>query len=111
MSKILFSPSLDSLHEKDLIPLSATLRDVVDWVECSDYEADTFYFNPMQEGKRRKKGKLELEDLPAFEETNQNKIDNVEARQTSRMIRQAILGDKESIEMLKSIEDEIKELR
>lgn len=63
---ILFSPSLDSFSSLKIISISSYLSSIDDWEECEDELLSMFYYKTLEvpEGKRRKVGTLELEDIP-----------------------------------------------
>ncbi|PML45207.1 hypothetical protein BCT76_02780 [Vibrio tasmaniensis] len=62
---ISFSRSLDAFARDKIILCSPLLKGVTDWCFCTQAQADMFYYGNVSipEGKRRKPGTLELEDV------------------------------------------------
>lgn len=60
----MFSTSLDSIADKKVIHISSYYRTASDWIELTNEQEILLVKNPLPEGKRRKAGTLELEDIP-----------------------------------------------
>jgi len=69
--------------------------------------------NELKRAKKAYPSAVSYEEIECceYELTSQENINEIEKSQTARMLRQATLGDEDSIALLQSIEDKIATLR
>jgi hypothetical protein len=61
---MVFSKELDLIVDKKIAKFSAYLSSFSDWVELTEEQENLFFKNPPPDGKKRKAGTIELEDIP-----------------------------------------------
>lgn len=75
-----YSKHLDTFAEGKIISISPLFQSITDWIPVTKEQADLFYRGTtMPEGKRRKVGTLEIEDVPleSLSAIKSRKIDEI----------------------------------